>query len=141
MTQAEAKAAVQKYGTKAGAARALNMPRQTLCDYFDGVHKKARAESKAVCGATEKHVKKASDFRALFHKGTIVPSKIKAAISAMAPGEWKYESEFAHDAQISASDIAKYREPFADNIVYIQRESKRVWAKTASLATELRGML
>ena len=141
MTQIEAKAAVQKYGSQVKAAKALGMPRATFGEYFRGVHKKARAENKGVCGATEKHVKKASDFRALFHKGTIIPSKIKKAIAAMAPGEWKYESEFAHDAQISVSDIAKYREPFADNIVFIQRESKRVWAKTAALATELRGML
>ena len=81
------------------------------------------------------------EFRAAHDKGYIVPQKIREALEKL--GEtWVYESEFLKLAGLSTTDLATYREEFADFVVIADRSSKRrVWCGTLEFAANLREMV
>lgn len=87
------------------------------------------------------HGKSLEDFRAEHDKGFIVPRKIKEALAKLGEG-WLYEVEFLKLAHLSTTDLATYREEFADHIVNVGgRTPKRVWVGTKALAQKMKGML
>lgn len=90
--------------------------------------------------ATSNH-KTLSDFRQVYDKSTIVPKAIKSALKDLGQSGWEYEVQFAKMAGISLVDIANFREMFADYIVSIKRDNKRVWAGSVSTANEMRSMV
>ena len=141
MTQTEAKAAVQKYGNQVKAAKALGMPRATFGEYFRGVHKTDR--SIATCKTTGqlKNVKRLADFRAVHDKSFIVPARVKDALAALGKDGWEYETQFAHDAGVTTTDLAAFRDQFAAHIVHLRRESKRVWVGSKATAITMREMV
>lgn len=81
------------------------------------------------------------EFRALHDKAFIVPTKIKAALEALADG-WEYEAAFIKLAGISQADCSAYREKFEEFVVVVGgKTTKRVWCGTKKLATQLREMV
>lgn len=81
------------------------------------------------------------EFRALHDKAFIVPTKIKAALEALADG-WEYEAAFIKLAGISQADCSAYRDQFEEFVVIVGgKTQKRVWCGTKKLATQLRGMV
>jgi hypothetical protein len=81
-----------------------------------------------------------SDFRNQYDKDVIVPSKIRTALKELR-SSWVYEKEFVHMTGVSFNDMGNYREMFADHIVNLRQENKRVWAGTPKLAIQLREMI
>ena len=135
----EALAALKQYGNRKDAAVAL------------GVSKSAFRKRIMRGGAivTEQQtpkpkqtgpVKTLADFRSTYDKDTIIPGKIREAITAL-DGGWVYESEFVRLAGVSFTDLSVYKDMFAEHIVFIKRDSKRVWAATPELAEQMRRML
>jgi len=80
------------------------------------------------------------EFRRTYDKDTIIPAKVREALERLADG-WQYESEFVRAAGVSYADLGNYRDMFADHIVTIRRDNKRVWAGTTALAAQLREMV
>ena len=81
-----------------------------------------------------------ANFRSTYDKDTIIPAKIQAALTDLGES-WEYESEFVRRLGIGYADLGNYRDRFADHIVFIRRDSKRVWAGTVQLAVKLKEML
>jgi len=84
--------------------------------------------------------KSLAEFKATYDKDTIVPQKIRDALEQLGEG-WEYESAFAKLAGISMTDMGTYREQFADHLVYLRRDAKKVWAGTKKLVALVREML
>ncbi len=84
--------------------------------------------------------KSLAEFKQTYDKDTIVPQKIRDALEQLGEG-WEYEAPFAKLAGISMTDMGTYREQFADYIVYLRRDAKKVWAGTKKLAVQMREML
>lgn len=87
--------------------------------------------------------KNLADFRAAHDKNVIVPSKIRAALAAMekegGPENWAYEQEIIKRAGINTTDLAMFRDQFADHVVDLSgRNSKRVWVASAKAAVKFR---
>lgn len=81
------------------------------------------------------------EFKSLYDKNYIVPTRIKAGLEKLGPS-WAYELEFAKLAGVSSSDLAAFREQFEKFVVVADRHhSKRVWAGTTALAARLREMV
>lgn len=83
-----------------------------------------------------------ADFRSAHDKNVIVPSKIKKALSDMEsehPENWCYEADLIKRAGISQTDMAAFRDQFADHIVETSgKTSKRVWFASAKVAAKVR---
>ena len=83
-----------------------------------------------------------ADFRSAHDKNVIVPSKIKKALADMEsehPENWAYEADVIKRAGISQTDMAAFREQFADHIVETSgKTSKRVWFASAKVAAKVR---
>ena len=80
-----------------------------------------------------------AEFRATYDKATIVPAKLRAAIKSLGQGGWEYEVQFSHNAGVSLSDLANFRDQFSKYVVAL-REGRRVWAgspKTAQIMKEI----
>lgn len=133
MTQKEAKELVTKHGSLTKAAKAAGVSRHAITKAFNGEEVKAKEK------APQKG-KSLADFRAAYDKDYIVPAKIKKALAELG-NAWEYESVFVKQAGISMSDMGNYRELFADHVVSLKREGKRVIAGTKSLANQLREMI
>lgn len=129
MTKSEAQDLLRKHGTKTKAADAVGVGR--------GVITRALAQGSDGEKPAAKKGRSLAEFRALYDKDYIVPRKVKAALKELSDG-WEYEVQFAKDAGVSLADLSAYREQFADHVVQIGRESRRVWAGTVGLARELR---
>jgi len=137
MTVDEAKAAVKKYGTKAQAARALGIPRQTFCDRLRGI---VGVDTKPATTTDARRAGRSlADFRATYDKATIIPAKVRAALKALGSG-WEYEVQFAKLAGVSLADLGTFRDGFAEHVVSL-REGRRAWAGTAATAKAMREML
>jgi hypothetical protein len=81
------------------------------------------------------------EFRAAHDKSFIVPGKIRDGLAALGES-WEYESEFMKRCTLSNTDIAAYREQFADFYVETPgRNPKRVWAGSKRFAAKLRERL
>jgi transposase len=151
-TKAELQAAIKKYGSQRAAAEALGIGRSTIYDILNGRNTgvgkgggRAKAVKKDVGAAVCKQAdtqkgRSLSDFRQAFDKDTIIPAKIKEGLKELG-ASWEYETEFTRRCLISQSDVGNYRELFADHVVFIRRENKRVWAGTKSLAAEMRSIV
>lgn len=137
MTQKEAKELVAKHGSLTKAAKAAGVSRHAITRAFNGGETPPKEKTKEK--ATQKG-KSLADFRAAYDKDYIVPAKIKKALAELG-NAWEYESVFVKQAGISLSDMGTYRELFADHVVSLKREGKRVIAGTKSLANQLREML
>lgn len=82
-----------------------------------------------------------ADFRSAHDKSFIVPQKIEAALKKLGDG-WEYEAAFLKLAELSVTDLAKYRPQFEDYIVMTTGpNAKRVWSGTKELAAQLRTMV
>jgi len=79
------------------------------------------------------------DFAQKYDKDIIVPRRIKDALKTMP--DWLYESEFVRHAGISQTDCSSFRDQFAEHVVVIKRDGRKVWAKTATVAEQLREMV
>lgn len=84
------------------------------------------------------------DFRAAHDKNVIVPAKIKKALADMekegGAENWDYEVQFIKRAGICVTDLAMFREQFADHIVETSgRNPKRVWIANSKAAQKFRG--
>ena len=84
--------------------------------------------------------KSLADFAAVYDKDTIIPSKIKAALKSLG-NSWEYERDFVSRAGVTYTDLGNYREMFAEHVVTIKRDSKRVWAGTVEFAEQIRDMV
>ena len=81
------------------------------------------------------------EFRAEHDKSFIVPKKITDALKKLGNG-WEYEVQFMRIAGLSVTDLAAYRDQFAEHVVMVGgRNPKRVWAGTVDLARQLRDMV
>src|SRR5574343_470547 len=84
--------------------------------------------------------KSLQDFRAEHDKSFIVPSRIRAALAKLGDG-WLYEVEFLRLAQLSTTDLATYRDDFADHTVSVGgRTPRRIWVGTVAMAKQMREM-
>lgn len=84
-----------------------------------------------------------ADFRALHDKNFIVPQKIKTALEKLGNDGWEYELEFVKTANVSLTDLALFRDQFAEFWLTVgaSGREKRVWAGSKSLANKLREMV
>lgn len=122
---------VKQYGNLSSAAKALGMPRNTLASKLkrgEKVEPRAPSAGKSI-----------EDFRAAHDKSWIVPRKIRDALKALGSG-WEYEVNFLKLAGLSTTDLANFRDQFAEHIVLVDRV-KRVWAGTKETAAKLREMV
>ena len=122
---------IKKYGSLTAAAKALGVPRSTLGDQLG---KPEAAVSKSDAGRS------LASFRQTYHKDTIVPGKIKSALADLG-ASWEYESEFVKRAGVSFADLGLYRDAFADFVIQVKQDGKRVWAGTKRFAAQLKEML
>ena len=87
--------------------------------------------------------KNLADFRAAHDPNVIVPAKIKKALADMlAEGKetWEYETDLMRRANVSTTDLARFRPMFEAHIVETNgRNSKRVWFASVKVAEEARG--
>lgn len=81
------------------------------------------------------------DFRAEHDKSFIIPARIREALKKLGAG-WEYEVGFLRLASLSTTDLAAYRDEFADYVVLVGgRNPKRIWAGTKELAAQMRQMV
>ena len=122
---------IKQYGSIAAAARKFGVPRQTL---MHRIKKGFPLEPKPSTG------KSLSDFRAAHDRNFIVPKKIMEAIKKLGSSGWEYELPMLKLAGLSTTDLATFREQFAEYIVIVDR-TKRVWCGSKELAQKLREMV
>ncbi len=90
--------------------------------------------------ATAKTGKNLDAFRASHDKSYIVPKRISDALAKMGEA-WCYEQELLKLAGLSTTDLAGYRDGFADFWLEVGgRNPKRVWAGTKAYAAKLRSV-
>lgn len=133
MTKEQAKAAVTKHGSVAGAARKLGVPRTTFTGWLKGVPAKNPVNG-------ERSGRSLVDFRALHDKAFIVPRKLADALKTLGDG-WEYEVQFAKLAGVSLADLGNFRDQFAEHVVALRRDGKRAWAGTKAAAKKMREMV
>ena len=137
---AEALAALKQYGSRKAAAAALGLSKSS---FRKRIMRGGASVAEQVTTPKQKQVnpvKSLADFQQTYDKDTIIPACIREAIAAL-DGGWVYESEFVRMANVSFADLSVYRDAFAEHIVFIKRDSKRVWAATPELAEQMRRML
>lgn len=79
-------------------------------------------------------------FRQLHDKNFRIPKIIKDALVDLGDS-WEYEAEFMKRSGISSTDVATFRDQFADHWFEVRthtRNSKRVWCGTVKLANKLK---
>ena len=135
---AEALAALEQYGSRKAAAAALGLSKTSFRKRL-----MRNTGGETVTAPKPKQngpVKTLSDFQQTYDKDTIVPAKVREAIAAL-DGGWVYESEFTRLSGVSFADLSTYRDEFSSYIVFVKRDSKRIWAATPELAEQMRRML
>lgn len=135
MTDAELLKLYQRHGQQVAAtARAAKLADSTVRDRLRRMGKKpgrppreprARAAA-APPPAGGPRARSLRDFAATYDKSTYVPARITAALKALGQG-WLYEHELAKAADLSAMDVAQFREQFAEHVVSTPRDRRRVW--------------
>ncbi|MDR5726727.1 MAG: hypothetical protein RB191_04580 [Terriglobia bacterium] len=93
--------------------------------------------------AAKKTVGKDIDSFKLAHdRNTIVPKKIEEGFKLLGPDKWEYQADFIKLAQISVTDLAMFREQYADFQVEIRAKTRKViWCGSKALASKLRSMV
>lgn len=79
-------------------------------------------------------------FRQVHDKAYRIPKIVKAALDELGES-WEYEGEFLKRSGVSVTDMATFRDQFADHWFEARttnRNSKRVWCGTVKLANKLR---
>lgn len=101
-----------------------------------------KQSAKSGMGRATTRGKTLADFRAAHDKNVIVPTKIRKVLSDMEaehPENWCYEGELVKAAGISQTDMATFRDQFAEHIVETSgRTPKRVWFASAKAAAKVR---
>ena len=135
--------AVKKYGSCRAAGRELGISHSYISRTVKKMAgKDMSAQPVAKGNATRpKAVKTLSDFRQAYDKDTIVPAKIKEGLAVLGPDGWEYEIEFAKMCGVSLYDMGRVRDKFADYIVPVNRNTKRAWAGSKSLASKMKEMV
>lgn len=123
---------IKKYGSIAGAAKALGITRSKLRRQLA-----QRLKAKAVA---ETKGRKVAEFRSLYDKSYYVPQKVKQALRVLGAG-WEYEVEFAKIAGITLQDLNIVREQFVDYLVLVGRDGRRIWCGDKKTAAEMRRMV
>ena len=85
-------------------------------------------------------VKTLADFKSAHNRDTIIPQKIKGALTMLGKGGWEYELAFSKMAVIHLSDLGNFRTMFADYVVEL-KGGRRAWAGSVALAKQMREML
>lgn len=99
-------------------------------------------EAKKASSSAAKVGKSLQEFRAEHDKSYIVPLKIREAIKKLGVDGWEYEVQFLRLAGLSVTDLAAYRDEFADHFVVVGgRNPKRLWAGSVGLAQKMREMV
>ena len=140
----QAREAIEKYGGLRPAARALGVDNGFLCRVAKrsgGIPAESVAAGSIADSPRTKAVKTLADFRQAYDKDTIVPAKIRAGLSILGPDGWEYEVEFAKMCGISLYDMGRVRDKFADHVVSVNRNTKRAWAGSKSLASKMKEMI
>lgn len=141
------KAIVRKHkGNQRAAARELHIDEKTLRRRLrEGSSTPVQARSRATPAAapTPARGRSLESFKQEFDRATIIPSKIRAALTAMGD-TWLYETEFIKQAGVSTPELGDYRDQFNDHVLEVRARGKaprRIWAGTVKLATKMRGMV
>ena len=135
VTRAEVIKRVQAGESQRAVAEELGLSKDAV---GRAVRRAAKKEAKPAASAGAG--RSLDEFKRQYNKDYIVPTKIREALKALGAG-WKYEPEFAKDAGVSLADLGNYRSQFADHVVPLKRDSRRVWAGTVAFADKLKGML
>ena len=140
--QIQAVGLYEEHGTVKGAARAAGISPAAMRKRLQsaGVLEKGKHMSTASTTPSKAKARSLADFRETYDKDTIIPKKLDAAIAELGEG-WLYESEFVKLAGVSYMDLTAFRDAYSAHIVYIKRDSKRVWAGTPEVAEQMRRML
>ena len=140
--QEQAIALYEEHGTVRGAARAAGISPTAMRKRLQSVGVRGKGKQMPTASMTPSNAKARSlaDFRETYDKDTIIPKKLDAAIAELGDG-WLYESEFVKLAGVSYMDLTAFRDAYSTHIVYIKRDSKRVWAGTPEVADQMRRML
>lgn len=136
-------AAVAQHGSVRAAAKALGVNPSTVSRKINGRRSDVRRSVPAPAAVAGVKGRSLEAFRAEFDKGTIIPTKIRAALAALGDG-WLYETEFAQAAGVSLNDLGHWRDEFAAHVLIARapgRSERRVWAGTVAAATQMRAML
>ena len=139
MTTAEL---VKKHGSATAAAKAIGVNRSTINRRLlrEGARRTEPSAAKPTAQkAPPQSGKSLSEFRKLYDKDFIVPSRVKTALSGLGDA-WVYEVEFCRLAGVTMADLGNYRDRFADHVVVL-KESRRAWAGTKALAKKMREMV
>ncbi len=137
---------VQKHGSIARAAKAAKLSPSTFRDRLRGGRaglRETRQGKPSSAGAPAAKAYSLADFKAQFDKSTIVPNKIRAALSALGDG-WLYEVEFAQHAGVSLNDLGRFRDAFAAHQLVARaqgRSERRIWVGSKKVADRMRDML
>ena len=141
MNAQDIKAAYAKYKSRRITAEKLGITESAVRRAM-GYRSGGKHAPKAVFTVPALKTKKTlADFRMLYDKSTIIPAKIKQALKALGAGGWELESEFARSAGVTLGDLGNFRDQFADFIVPIERGARRVWAGSAKVAEQMKGMV
>jgi len=99
-----------------------------------------KKESGVISGGVVEGKRNLSEFRRLYDKSFIIPSRIREGLKKLGAG-WEYEVDFAKLAGVSLGELATYREQFLDFVVVTGKEGRRAWAGTKSFAAQMRKMI
>lgn len=102
---------------------------------YDVIHK---ARHDKIVGNPK--VKTLADFKSVHDRDTVVPDRIKKALSLLGHGGWEYEAELSRLATIRLGDLHNFRDKFADYVVEL-KGGRRAWAGSIALAKQMRKML
>lgn len=84
-----------------------------------------------------------ADFRAAHDKSVVIPNKINVALAAMlkeGAENFEYEADILRRAGVSTTDLAMFRDRFAEHIVEVGgKNPKRVWFADPKVAKKARG--
>lgn len=81
-------------------------------------------------------------FRESHDKNCIVPKKIEEALKTLGPDRWEYQGDFLKICQVSVTDLAMFREQYAEFVIEIRAKTRKiVWCGSKPLAIKLRAML
>ncbi len=103
----------------------------------DTIRKAMSNPVKATVPATKPIGRPVTEFREKYDKSYIVPKRVRETLKELGAA-WLYEVEFAKAAGVSTMDLGLVRDEFADFIVSIGKDGRRVWAGTKATAQTIR---
>jgi transcriptional regulator with XRE-family HTH domain len=121
-------------------AAKLGMSRKTVRKIIEGASTPGVLLKSKELATVQTVGKSLADFRNQYDKATIIPAKIKAALKQLGGG-WEYEVDFGKIAGVTAQDLGRFRDQFAEHFVQIGRDGRRAWAGTTTTAKAMRDML